>query len=166
MGFPVPNGAELGGVLHVLKERENVSNPLNRRLRQTGWIIALDEAPEPPVNNVPDLHKESYQKECRLSSHALRSGSKARLRSPFRSFETALRASSGRAGEETGFPWMTSRRTAVTRKRGVRPKLVEGSMGPRRGRRVRRPARLCQPLDAWFHQASCLHPIQSVQRSG
>src|SRR3989304_9511194 len=76
MGFPVPNGAELGGVLHVLKERENVSNPLNRRPRQTGWIIALDEAPEPPVNNGPDLHKESYQKACRLSSYALRSVSR------------------------------------------------------------------------------------------
>jgi len=28
------------------------------------------------VNNAPDLHKESYQKECRLSSYALRSGSR------------------------------------------------------------------------------------------
>src|SRR3990172_7697787 len=102
MGFPVPNGAELGGVLHVLKERENVSNPLNRRPRQTGWIIAVDEAPEPPVNNVPDLHKESYQKECRLSSHALRNMSKWRLRSP--SFD-ALRTgpSTGlRTGPSTG----------------------------------------------------------------
>ena len=28
------------------------------------------------MNNVPDLHKESYQKECRLSSYALRSVSR------------------------------------------------------------------------------------------
>jgi hypothetical protein len=41
-----------------------------------------------------------------------------RAQDRFRSFETALRASSGRAGEETGFPWMTSRMTKVTRKRG------------------------------------------------
>src|SRR3990172_4557215 len=96
MGFPVPNGAELGGVLHVLKERENVSNPLTRRPRQTGWIIALDEAPEPPVNNVPDLHKESYQKECRLSSYALRSVSKAHLRSPsFAALRTGFDPSTG-----------------------------------------------------------------------
>ena len=31
--------------------------------------------------------------------------------------DLALRASSGRAGEETGFPWMTSRMRGVTRKR-------------------------------------------------
>jgi len=32
--------------------------------------------------------------------------------------QEAVQASSGRAGEETGFPWMTSRMRGVTRKRG------------------------------------------------
>src|SRR3990172_159160 len=111
MGFPVPNGAELGGVLHVLKERENVSNPLNRRPRQTGWIIALDEAPEPPVNNVPDLHKEPYQKECRLSSYALRSVSRiGRSRVTGRAFRSVLhlkglvRGGAGQAGAKGDRP--------------------------------------------------------------
>jgi len=44
VGFPAWNVAQFLHVLHFLQERHNVAHFLNHSRRQTGSIIALDEA--------------------------------------------------------------------------------------------------------------------------
>jgi hypothetical protein len=49
--------AEFLGVFHLLQEGQYVTDPLHDSRSQPGWIIALNEAPQSPMNHVSDLHQ-------------------------------------------------------------------------------------------------------------
>jgi hypothetical protein len=49
MGVPTRNVAEFRHVIHILQEGDDISDLLDRRRRQGGAIVALDEAPQSPM---------------------------------------------------------------------------------------------------------------------
>src|ERR1035437_2294721 len=56
MRFPARHVAEFLGVVHFLQEGQNVPDLLHDSRSQAGRIIALNEAPQPPMNHVSELH--------------------------------------------------------------------------------------------------------------
>ena len=57
MRFPARDVAEFLGVFHLLQEGQNVADPLHDSRGQAGRIITLNEAPQSPMDHVPDLHE-------------------------------------------------------------------------------------------------------------
>jgi len=57
MHFPTRHVAEFVGVLHLLQEGQNVTDLFHDGRSQAGGIIALNEAPQPAMNHVSDLHQ-------------------------------------------------------------------------------------------------------------
>src|SRR4030042_2516658 len=59
MGVPTGEVAELLGVFHFLQEGQNITDLLHDRRSYPGGIIMLNEASQPPMSHVSDLHRLS-----------------------------------------------------------------------------------------------------------
>ncbi len=57
MRFPARDVAEFLGVFHLLQKGQNVADLLDDGRRQAGSIIALNEAPQSPMDYVSNLHE-------------------------------------------------------------------------------------------------------------
>ena len=69
--FPALHGAKLVLLLHVLEERDDALHFDDDRRLQPAGVVILDEAPQPFVDHVPDLHSVTYPMIRSASSDAI-----------------------------------------------------------------------------------------------